>query len=58
MIHYIEKEAAFLEYSKYYDGSLQEFIKSRFELVKNYDDIYFMPFDLINNNDDKIILAT
>ncbi len=58
MIDYIEEESAYLEYSKYYDGSLEEFIKSRFELVEKFDAVYFAPCDLINNDDDNIILAT
>jgi hypothetical protein len=48
MIDYIEEEAAHLEYSKYFDGTLDEFIKSRF-------DVYLSP--LINYNDNNILLA-
>ena len=58
MIDYIEEEAAYLEYSKYYDGTLDEFIKSRFELVNNYDIPYFVPCDLINADENNIIVAT
>jgi hypothetical protein len=56
MIDYIEEEAAHLEYSKYYNGTLEEFIKSRFDVVINCDMVYLSP--LINiSNDNNIILA-
>lgn len=59
MIDYLDDaENAYLEYSKYYDGTLEEFIKSRFELVNNNDVVYFAPCGLIDNDDDNIILAT
>jgi hypothetical protein len=59
MIDYLDDgEIAYLEYSKYYDGMLEEFIKSRFELVNNYDIPYFAPCGLINYDDDHIIFAT
>lgn len=57
MIDYIEEEeAAYLEYSKYYNGTLEEFITSHFDVVINCDMVYLSP--LINNsNDNNIILA-
>jgi hypothetical protein len=59
MIEYSYLENAkddYKDFSKYYDGTFKEFIKSRFDLVDKFDVVYFAPCGLIDNDD--IIFTT
>ncbi len=59
MIDYLDDaKDAYNEYSKYYKGSYDEFIKMRVELVNNFDITYFAPYGLIDSNIEDIIFTT
>jgi hypothetical protein len=53
-----DAEEEYNEFSKYYNGSFDEFIKMRVELVNKYDITYFAPYGLNDSNIEDIILTT
>lgn len=57
MIEYLEDaKDDYKDFSKYYDSTFKEFLKSRFDLVDKFDILYFAPCGLIDNDD--IIFTT